>query len=300
MPPPPVQRGVPNRACPVGHVGRVGHVIAGGARRSDTLSAMTSNGGRPRDHSVQSVDRAVSILQVLAARGPSGVTDIAEALAIHKSTVFRLLATLESRGLVEQDTERGRYRIGYTMVELAAGASKVNDLSLLSRPICQELAAAVGDTVNVAIHDGHDVISVDQAIGAAAITTWDWVGRRTPMHATASGKLFLAYMAPGQVAEIFARGPEKYTPHTIIDPARLTAEFEAVRERGYAITIEEHALGLAAIAAPIRALDGQVIAAVALSGPTFRINEETVPDLAEQLMTAGAKISWRRGYVKRG
>ncbi len=241
----------------------------------------------------------MSILQVLAKQGPSGVTEIAEALAIHKSTVFRLLATLESRGMVEQDSERGRYRIGYTMVELAAGAGKVNDLSALSHAICQELAAAVGDTVNVAIRDGDDVISIDQAIGAS-IMSIDWVGKRTPIHATSAGKLFMAHMTPGEIEEIFAKRPMKYTPHTIIDPVRLAAEFETIREQGYATTSEEHEIGLAALAAPIRDLNGRIIAAVTLSGPTFRINEETVPGLAEQLMRAAAKISWRRGYVKRG
>ncbi|NGO72576.1 IclR family transcriptional regulator [Streptomyces sp. SB3404] len=249
---------------------------------------------------MQSVDRAVSILQVLATRSPCGVTEISEELGIHKTTVFRLLATLESRGLVEQDSERGRYRIGYTMVELAAGASKVNDLSLLSRSICQELAAAVGDTVNVAIPDGHELVTIDQAMGAAAIASIDWVGKRSPMHATSAGKLFLADMTPDEVAEIFAEGPEKYTPHTILDPALLAAELEAVRERGYATSSEEHEIGLAAIAAPVHALDGRVIAAVILSGPTFRINDDTVPGLAERVVAAGAKISWRRGYVKRG
>ncbi|MCF1595852.1 IclR family transcriptional regulator [Streptomyces muensis] len=260
---------------------------------------MTSNGSRPRDHSVQSVDRAVSILQVLAKQGPSGVTEIAEALAVHKSTVFRLLATLESRGMVEQDAERGRYRIGFTVVELATGAGKVNDLSVLSHAICQELAAAVGDTVNIAIRDGDDVISIDQAIGSS-IMSIDWVGKRTPIHATSSGKLFMAHMTPDEIAEIFAKRPKKYTPHTIVDPTRLAAELETVRERGYAVTSEEHEVGLAAIAAPIHSLTGKVIAAVTLSGPTFRINEDTVPHLAEQLLAAAAKISWRRGYVKRG
>jgi DNA-binding IclR family transcriptional regulator len=248
---------------------------------------------------VQSVDRAVSILQVLAAQGPCGVTEIAEALDIHKSTVFRLLATLESRGMVEQNSERGRYRIGYTMVELAGGASKSNDLSALSHSICQELAAAVGDTVNVAIRDGDDVISVDQAIGTS-IMSIDWVGKRTPIHATSAGKLFMAHMPPDEVEEIFTKGPERYTPHTIVDPARLAAELEEVRERGYAVSREEHEIGLAAIAAPIRDLNGRIIAAVTLSGPTFRITEDTIPGLAEQLLAAGAKISWRRGYVKRG
>ncbi|MGH1555195.1 IclR family transcriptional regulator [Streptomyces sp. L7] len=215
-----------------------------------------------------------------------------------KSTVFRpCWRPWSSRGLVEQDTERGRYCIGYTMVELAAGASKVNDLSLLSRPVCQELAAAVGDTVNVAIHDGHDVITIDQAIGAAAIKSVDWVGRRAPLHATAAGKLFLAHMTPDQVAEVFARGAEKYTPHTIVDPAILAAALETIRERGYATTSEEHEIGLAAIAAPIRALDGQVIGAVTLSGPTFRIDEDirarsrgtTAGGRREDLLAAGTR-----------
>ncbi|MFJ6661265.1 IclR family transcriptional regulator [Streptomyces sp. NPDC091377] len=260
---------------------------------------MSSNGSRPRDHSVQSVDRAVSILQVLAAQGPCGVTEIAEALGIHKSTVFRLLATLESRGMVEQKSERGRYRIGYTVVELAGGASKVNDLSALSHPVCQELAAAVGDTVNVAIREGDDVISIDQAIGAS-IMSIDWVGRRTPIHATSAGKLFLAHMTPDEVEDIFAKGQQKHTPHTIVDPASLAAELDGVRERGYAVSLEEHEIGLAAIAAPIHDLNGRIIAAITLSGPTFRINEDTIPGLAEQLLAAGAKVSWRRGYVKRG
>ncbi|MEK8174612.1 IclR family transcriptional regulator [Streptomyces sp. M19] len=248
---------------------------------------------------MQSVDRAVSILQVLARQGPSGVTEVAEALGIHKSTAFRLLATLESRGLVEQDTERGRYCIGYAMVELAAGASKASDLAVLSHPVCQELAAAVGDTVNVAIRDGDDVISVDQAMGRS-IMSMDWVGKHSPMHATSAGKLFMAHMTPDEVAEVFAKRPEKYTPHTIVDPALLAVELEKVRERGYAVDNEEHEIGLVAIAAPVRSLNGHVIAAVTLSGPTFRITEDTVPALAEQLMRAGAKISWRRGHVKRG
>lgn len=259
-----------------------------------------SGKGRARDTSVQSVDRAVSILQVLAAQGPSGVTDIAEELGIHKSTVFRLLATLEARGLVEQDGERGRYRIGYTVVELAGGATKGNDLSLLSRPICRELAEAVGETVNVAVYDGEAIISIDQVIGNAAITSIDWVGKRTPLHATSAGKVFLAHKPQGEVAEILERPLEKFTPHTVTDPALLKEQLQAIRELGYGAVSEEHEIGLAALSAPIRSLDGQVIATVTVSGPTFRINDRTIPGLAEQLRAAGDKISWRKGYVRRG
>ncbi|OEU96190.1 IclR family transcriptional regulator [Streptomyces oceani] len=260
---------------------------------------MSSN-GRVRDTSVQSVDRAVSILQVLAARGPSGITGIAQSLEINKSTVFRLLATLEARGLVEQDSERGRYRIGYTVVELAGGATKGNDLSLLSRPVCQELAAATGETVNLAVHDGEAVISIDQVISSAAITSIDWVGKRTPMHATSAGKVFLANMPQDEADEILAQPLERFTPHTVTDPARLREELESVRARGYSAISEEHEIGLAALSAPVRSLNGEVVATVTLSGPTFRIDTRTVAGLAEQLVAAGDRISWRKGYIRRG
>lgn len=259
-----------------------------------------SSKGRARDTSVQSVDRAVSILQVLAVQGPSGVTEIADALDIHKSTVYRLLATLESRGLVEQDSERGSYRIGYTVVELAGGATKGNDLSLLSRPVCQELAAAVGETVNVAVYDGEAVISIDQVLGNAAITSIDWVGKRTPLHATSAGKVFLAHMPQPEAAEVLEQPLEEFTPHTITDPALLKEQLQGVRELGYGVISEELEIGLASLSAPIRSLNGEVIATVTVSGPTFRINDHTISGLAEQLVAAGEKISWRKGYIRRG
>jgi len=253
-----------------------------------------------RGTSVQSVDRAVSILQILARRGAVQVTQIATELGVHKSTVFRLLATLESRGLVEQNSERGRYQLGYGVVQLAAGATKKHDLSLLSRPVCHELAEKVGETVNVVIHDGRKVISIDQVIGSPTVTTVNWVGQRTPMHATSAGKVFLANMPPEQVDAILAEGLESYTPHTVIDPAALKRQLALVRERGYAWSVEEHEIGLAAVAAPIRSMNGEVIAAVAVLGPIFRLNEDTIADVAEHVLAAAAEISQRNGFPKRG
>jgi IclR family transcriptional regulator, acetate operon repressor len=253
-----------------------------------------------RDTSVQSVHRAISILQVLALHGAAGVTEIAAELGVHKSTVFRLLATLEARGLVEQNSERGRYQLGYGVVQLAAGATKMDDLSLLSRPVCRRLAETVCETVNVAVHDGRAVISIDQVLGSPAITTVNWVGQRTPMHATSAGKVFMAHMDPEQLDALLAEGLETYTPHTIVDPSTLNRELALVRKRGYAHTMDEYEIGLAAIGAPIRTLDGHLIAAVTASGPTFRINEDTLPDLAEQVLAAAAEISQRHGYPRRG
>jgi DNA-binding IclR family transcriptional regulator len=176
----------------------------------------------------------------------------------------------------------------------------MDDLSLLSRPVCQRLAEIVRETVNVVVHDGRAVISIDQVLGAPAVTTVNWVGQRTPLHATSSGKVFLAHMDPEQLDALLAEGLESYTPHTIVDPPTLKRELALVRERGFACSMEEHEIGLAAVGAPIRTLDGHVIAAVTASGPTFRINDDTLPDLAKHVLAAAAEISQRHGYPRRG
>jgi IclR family acetate operon transcriptional repressor len=253
-----------------------------------------------RDMSVHSVNRAISILQVLARRGPTAVTDVATELRIHKSTVFRLLATLEARGLVDQVTNRGRYQLGYGIVQLAAGATRKLDLSVISRRICEALAETVGETVDIAIHDDKTVLTIDQVIGAAAMTTVNWVGRRTPIHATSAGKVFLAHMSPDQRADCLSGMLERFTEHTITSRRSLEEQLVTVRNQGYGFTLEEYEVGLAAVAAPIRDLDGQVVAAVGISGPNFRINRDTIPGLAEQVIAAAVEISQRNGQPKPG
>lgn len=258
------------------------------------------NGRVARDNSVHSVDRAISILQVLADHGAAGVTEIAAELDVHKSTVSRLLGTLEARGLVEQSSNRGRYRLGYGVVQLAAGATRKHDLSVISRPICTELADVVGETVNVAVRDGRHVVSIDQVIGSSTVTTMNWVGQRTPMHATSAGKVFLASMTPGDLKMTLASGLERFTEHTIVDSLLLTEALEEVRVRGFSYTLEEHEVGLAAVAAPIKGLGGEVIAALTVSGPNFRVNAHTIPAVAPHVKSAAAEISERNGYPKPG
>lgn len=261
---------------------------------------MSEGNGQGRDNSVQSVDRAISILQVLARRGASGVTEISVELSVHKSTVSRLLVTLEARGLVEQTSSRGRYRLGNGIGQLAEGVTKRYDLTVISRPVCNALAQDVGETVNVVVREGRSVVTVDQVIGSSALTTVNWVGQRNPLHATSSGKVFLAHMPPVELQAYLSERMTRFTEHTITDPRHLDRELAAVREQGYARTVEEQELGLAAVAAPIRSLDGRVIAALAVSGPTLRIDEVAIPRIAERLLAAAAQISERNGYPKAG
>lgn len=261
---------------------------------------MSEGDGPGRDKSVQSVHRAISILQVIARRGVAGVTEISHELAIHKSTTSRLMGTLEARGLVEQTSHRGGYRLGYGVVQLAEGVTKKIDLTVTSRSVCTALADEVGETVNVAVHEGRSIVTIDQVMGSAQVTSVNWVGRHQSLHSTAVGKVFLSEMPRAELQTYLDEPMEPYTEFTIVDPARMQAELDLVRERGYAQTVEEQEIGLVAVAAPIRALDGRVIAAVVVSGPTFRITETAIPRIARHVLSAAAEISERNGYPKAG
>lgn len=256
-----------------------------------------SNASEPRDGLViQAVDRAVSILEILARRGPTRVTEVAGELGIHKSTAFRLLSTLEARGLVEQETGRGRYRLGFGIVRLAGGATVRLEFQQYSRPICLRLAEETGETVNMAIRDGRHAINIEQVMGSSAVTTVNWVGQRTPLHATSSGKVFLAHLPEPELAGLLAGPLERFTPGTVVDPARLAAQLDRVRAHGYAYTVEELEVGLNAVAAPIRASDGTVVAAVSVSGPSYRIAPERVADLGELVKIAARALSQHIGF----
>jgi DNA-binding IclR family transcriptional regulator len=257
-----------------------------------------SNDSEPRSTSVHSVDRAISVLQVLARHGAAGVTEISKELGIHKSTVFRLLATLEARGLVEQSASRAEYQLGYGVVQLAAGATRKYDLSIISRPICIELAEVVGETVSIAINDGAEIITIDQVIGSAEVTSVNWVGQRSPLHTTASGQVFLATMTPEERKLALKGGLAPNTEHTIVDEMRLEERLAEIGRQGYAYSVDEHEIGLAGVAAPIRSLGGGVIATVAASGPSFRMTPENLPELADRVLAAAAAISERNGYPK--
>jgi DNA-binding IclR family transcriptional regulator len=242
----------------------------------------------------------VSILEFLAAEGSAGVTEIATELAIHKSTAFRLLMTLEARGLVEQDTERGKYRIGHTAAQLAVGAAKVRDVAEIGRPVCKELAAATGETVNIAIADAGEIVTVDQTPGRAAVTAQDWVGKRQPLHATAAGKIFLAEMAEPELQAVIDRGLPALTEATLTEANALRDQLDRIRRDGHATTYEEYESGLIAIAMPIRALGGHLIGALSVSGPSFRMDAATMTAHLAALTSAATKVSWRSGYLKRG
>jgi DNA-binding IclR family transcriptional regulator len=175
-----------------------------------------SNARRESAGGVQSVDRAVSVLEILAKRGEAGVSEVAADIGVHKSTAFRLLAALEDRELVEQTQDRGKYRLGFGILRLASAVPGQLDVIQQARPICEQLAAQLGETVNIAVRRSHFVVNLDQARGPSAVGTHNWVGELTPLHATSSGKVLLAYMTSEERRNVLASsGLARLTPQTI-------------------------------------------------------------------------------------
>ncbi|MGW4302479.1 IclR family transcriptional regulator [Streptomyces sp. NPDC004376] len=264
--------------------------------RGGGAAAQERGGGRGGAGAVQSVDRAVSVLEILARHGEAGVTEIADELDVHKSTAFRLLGVLENRGLVAQAKDRGKYYLGAGVLRLAGAAAVRLDISQEGVPVCREVADELGETVNIAVLDDDAAVNIMQARGTASVTAQNWLGRRSPLHATSSGKVLLAHLPPTLREGLLARPLHRFTERTVTGAAMLRAELEAVVEQGYAMTVEELELGLAAVAAPVRSHDGKVIGAITVSGPVYRLHADRLPEVAKRAVAASAELSRRMGY----
>jgi DNA-binding IclR family transcriptional regulator len=256
--------------------------------------------GAPRDGvapGVQSVDRALSILEVLARIGEAGVTEIAGELGVHKSTAFRLVATLEAHRLVEQSADRGKYRLGVGVLRLAGATTARLDVVQEARPLCRQLAATTGETVNVTVLSDSSALYLDQVAGSSALQTHNWVGQHIPLHATSNGKVLLSGLDPSALDRLLPT-LASYTPQTITRKPALRAELDRIREQGYAVAVDELEIGLTAVAAPIRNAGGDVVASMSVSGPTFRLAER-MEEIVGHLTEAALEVSLRLGWGHR-
>jgi len=249
--------------------------------------------------SVQSVHRAVSILELLAQEGELGVSELGRRLGVHKATASRLVATLVGHGLVARNPATEKCRLGIGLAHLAGVALAGLDLVRQARPVLEDLAGRTEETVNLAVLDGDQVLNVDQIAGTRSVVSVSWVGHRTPYHCTSNGKVLMAHLDDPQLDRLLALPLEARTPRTITDPDRLRAQLEEVRARGWAQTIEELEEGLNAVAAPVRRADGVVVAAVSIAGPAFRMRPAELPRVGRMARDAAAAVSRRLGYTER-
>jgi IclR family acetate operon transcriptional repressor len=247
-------------------------------------------------NAVRSVDRAAALLLALGeSEGEAGVTELARRLGLHKSTASRLLATLEKRGLVEQDDETGRYRLGMIVLRLAETAERTLDLRAIAMPELDRLARATRETTGLGVAHGDRLLTVAQSDGPNLVAMGDWTGRSVPMHSIASGKILLSAMPEREILRLVKAGLDRYTERTITELEPLLEELARIRRRGYATAFGEFEPGLNAVAAPVYDARGQVAAAVDVWGPSFRITPNRVPELIQQVRASAAAVSVRIG-----
>jgi DNA-binding IclR family transcriptional regulator len=239
---------------------------------------------------MQSADRALAILGAFDEGRPQlRVSELARELRMHKSTVSRLLATLEVRGLVRRDGDG--FLPGPELARLGGLATRGLGLIDAAEEPLARLADSCGEAVNLAVRQGDSALNVHQVDSTHFVAAADWRGRLTPLHCTANGKVLLAFGAGGVPAEL-----PRLTPRTITDPDVLRAELVRVRELGYARAVEELELGLHAVAAPVFGPDGEVAAAVSVAGPAYRLPERDLDALAQRCVQTAGEVSTRLGF----
>jgi IclR family transcriptional regulator, acetate operon repressor len=241
----------------------------------------------------QAVDRAAQLLiEVARNREPVSFAELAATSGLAKSTASRLLTALERHGLVRRDVT-GRFSPGGVFLSYAWRGAAESDLVAIAQPVLAWLGEQTGETINLGVaRDSGQVEQVAQVDSRYLIGGTNWVGLTVPLHCAALGKVLLAYGA----AELPAGRLERRTERTITSRSALAAELAAVRDRGYAVTIEELEPGLVAVAAPVLAGSGSVVAALSVSGPASRLAGSQLTATADSCLTAGRWLSALLGY----
>jgi DNA-binding IclR family transcriptional regulator len=237
---------------------------------------------------VQSIERAFAVLSALA-DGPIGVTEVAERVALPKSTAARMLASLTREGVVEQVPGDTRYRLGGRIVSLAAGVLPARSLVAIARPILVELASSAGEAAGLSVPDGASAHYIDQVETTHQVQIRDWTGSRLPMHAVSSGQVFLAHMSSVAVERYLAMPRVAFTARTITDSAALRERLRTVQLEGRAWAREEFSEGLNSVAAPVAGEDGEIVAAVHLHGPSYRFPAAGSEEQVARLVVSAAR-----------
>ncbi len=247
---------------------------------------------------VQSLGRALSILERLADADGMTLTDLAQSVGLAPSTTHRLLTTLQQRRFADFDEEYGVWVIGVGAFNVGNAFLRNRRIVTLGRPVMRRLMEDVGETVNLAVEDQSELVYVTQFESHAPMRAFFRPGRRAPMHASAVGKAMLAEMDDAKVTDYLHRkGMPRFTDKTIVDPAALRAELQQVRERGWAVDDEEHTVGMRCVASTIHNEHGEVIAGVSVSGPSVRVTETRLGELGARVVQAANEITEQIGGV---
>ncbi|MBO8170451.1 MAG: IclR family transcriptional regulator [Bacillaceae bacterium] len=249
---------------------------------------------------VKSVDRALTIIELLGQKKEGyGVTELAQKIGLHKSSVFRILSTMMHHQVVEQDPGTGKYKLGYRVLDLAFTLLDSMDLRKEALPYLTELEQETNEVVHLVVIDQGQVVYIEKLEGTQTLRMHSRVGHRAPVHCTAVGKAIMAHLPVREINRIIdEQGLPRHTESTITDREQLMAELDQVKQQGFALDLEENEPGITCIGAPIFDHQGRVVAAVSVSGASMRMTEDNMDKIREKLLDIAGKISSRLGYKR--
>jgi DNA-binding IclR family transcriptional regulator len=249
---------------------------------------------------VQSLERAFAILEEVA-RHRDGVRlrELSKHLGLHTSTTFHLVKTMVMLGYLRQMPDDKTYRIGTPLFTLAAGALDEIELSVLARPVLEDLSASTGESSHFAIRSGDDVVVLARTVGTGAFQLSDRVGAARPAHCTALGKILLAALDEQQLAAYLKRRPPiAFTPKTITDASLVMREIATVRQSGIAYDDSEYNLEARCVAVPVYDFTGAVRGAVGISGAVWRLSLQALEEKSRLVRAAALKLSKELGSAE--
>lgn len=260
---------------------------------------MDAAGTHPDDRSstgrVQSLDRALALLNAVSAGAPEGrsAAELAVECGLNRATAWRLLATLEHHGMVERDVATNRYSIGFSVTRLATGAG-VDSLVRRTHDVLEQLSRSTGETANLAVAQRLGLTYVDEVVPPVVLSA-RWLGRQIPIHATSAGKAFLAWLPEAEVDSMLASPLAEYTDKTRTDGDALRAELTEIRTQGYSVSVGELESHVYGVAAPVLDNRQRPFAIVSIWGPPDRVAQERFPELGALARTAAKEIAARMG-----
>lgn len=248
--------------------------------------------------SVKSVERAMKILNCFSQETPQlGITELSKKLKVSKSTIHRLVTSMQKEGFIMQDEATQQYRLGFKILHLSKFILQNMDIRTVSTPIMQKLRDKTNETVGLSIIFNDARICIEKADSFLGIRRFIEIGQQLPLYTGASGKVLLAYQGKKFIQHIlYDRKLEAFTEKTVINPEQIVKDLQIIKEKGYCISSGEHIADVTSISAPIWNHNKKVIACLNISGPSFRFTAEKTEDFLKLLLETAADISRKMGY----
>lgn len=248
---------------------------------------------------IQAIERAILIMNCFTDEKPElRLQEICEKLDLNKSTAHGIINTLKHHGLIEQDPETQKYRLGLNLLVLGSKVLNRLDVRTIAAPILKEVCAKTDETVHLGILDGIEVVYIDKYESSQSMRLFTKIGTRYPAYCTGIGKAMLAFMPTKDQMKNIPDELNRFTEYTLKDKKEVIEHLKKVKQQGYAIDDEENMEGLRCVGAPIFDYSGKVVAAISVAGPSIRMTKDKIHEIIDILREAAEEISKRLGYQK--